>query len=145
MLHFSGTGMVGTILSFLFLTACDDGAVINVYDKSVLASPVECLSLQVSPPDTAITNTMKKLYRFEDNCPLRLEISYKNGITCNSTFNVQTKAVSGFPSSYLNMEIRRGFSLKYSYYIDLDEDVKPKDLEKGFSKIKEDLYLKERM
>jgi len=82
---------------------------------------------------------MKQLYHFDDSCPLRLDISYKNGITCNSTFNVQTKSINGFPSSYLNMELRRGLSLKYSYYVDLEEDVSPDDLKTGFSRIKEDL------
>jgi len=82
---------------------------------------------------------MQHYYRFDPTCPLQLTITYKNGITCNSTFNVQTKAVNGFPSSYLNMELREGFSLKYSYYIDLDENVTAKDLEKGFERMKEDL------
>jgi len=85
---------------------------------------------------------MQHLYAFKEQCPYKLTISYKNGITCNSTFNVQTKVVNGFPKSYLNMEIRRGFSLQYSYYIDLMEDVTSEDLRKGFNRMKQDLHLR---
>jgi hypothetical protein len=124
-----------------FLGGCDSKPMVNVYDKSILNTPIACLRLVVTPPDRKIESAMRKLYRFDQTCPMQLTVSYKNGITCNSTFNVQTKSVNGFPSSYLNMELRKGFSLKYSYYIDLMEDVTPKDLEKGFARMKEDLDL----
>lgn len=84
---------------------------------------------------------MRKLYAFEDNCPYHLDISYKNGITCNSTQNVQRKCIDGFPSAYLNMEVRKGLSLKYSYYIDLKSDVTREDIEKGFECLSKDLKL----
>jgi hypothetical protein len=129
---------------FLF-SGCDNtDAMVNVYDPSILKNPPTCLKLQVFPSNTMIEETMHKLYRFDPHCPVRLDISYRNGITCNSTFNVQTKSLSGFPSSYLNMEIRKGFSLKYSYYVDLKSDVTSEDLEEGFEKIREDMQLKER-
>ena len=97
------------------------------------------MKLQVFPENKTIEKTMHRLYHFDDSCPLRLEISYKNGITCNSTFNVQTKSMNGFPSSYLNMELKQGFSLKYSYYVDLMEDVREEDLKRGFARMQEDL------
>jgi len=84
---------------------------------------------------------MEKLYLFKDNCPYHLDISHKSGITCNSTQNVQTKCIEGFPSSYLNMEVRKGLSLKYSYYIDLMSDVTQEDVEKGFERLSKDLLL----
>jgi len=115
---------------------------VNVYDKSILNTPITCMHLVVTPPDEEIEASMRKLYRFDRECPMQLTVSHKNGITCNSTYNVQTKSVNGFPSSYLNMELRKGFSLKYSYYIDLMEDVGKKDLERGFKRMKEDLHLK---
>jgi len=124
-----------------FLTACDDKAIINIYDKNIPKTPIPCLKLTVLPPNSMIQTTMERLYPFTENCPYHLDISYKNGITCNSTQNVQTKCINGFPSSYLNMEVRKGFSLKYSYYIDLKSDVTREDVEKGFERLKEDLNL----
>ena len=132
-----------TLLSIAvwFLTACDDKAIVNVYDKNILKTPIPCLKLTVLPPNTMIQTTMERLYPFRENCPYHLDISYKNGITCNSTQNVQTKCIEGFPSSYLNMEVRKGFSLKYSYYIDLMSKVEQGDIEKGFERLEEDLKL----
>ena len=112
---------------------------VHVYDKQILSTPVRCMKLVISPPQQQIEQTMRRLYDFDPSCPLQLTVSHKSGITCNSTFNVQSKAVNGFPSSYLNMELRRGFSLLYSYYIDLDENVTSADLDAGFSRMKEDL------
>jgi hypothetical protein len=136
-----GLPFYGTLLLF-FLTACgDDNAMVTVYDKAILDTPISCMKLHIFPKNKMIEETIQHLYRFDPSCPLKLDISYKNGITCNSTFNVQTKSINGFPSSYLNMELREGFSLKYSYYIDLKGEVKPKDLEKGFDRIRKDLRL----
>lgn len=129
------------LLSAPFFVGCGDDALVTVYDKTLLQEPAKCLSLYVTPPNDMIETTLKRLYHFDEDCPLHLQVSYKNGIRCNSTFNVQSKAIGGFPSSYLNMELRKGFALQYSYYIDLKEDVTPRDLEKGFEKIKEDLRL----
>jgi len=132
-----------TLLSIAvwFLTACDDKAIVNVYDKNISTTLIPCLKLNVLPQNSMIQATMERLYPFTENCPYHLDISYKNGITCNSTQNVQTKCINGFPSSYLNMEVRKGFSLKYSYYIDLMSKVEQRDIEKGFERLKEDLNL----
>jgi hypothetical protein len=135
---------LGTLFVFLFTACDDDSAMVTVYDKEILNTPVSCLKLHVFPQNRMIEETMRHLYPFDSSCPLKLEISYKNGITCNSTFNVQTKSINGFPSSYLNMEIREGFSLKYSYYIDLKEEVGPEDLKKGFERIHDDLRFEEK-
>jgi hypothetical protein len=129
------------LLFSLFLNGCNDKAIVNTYDKTISQKPIKCLKLTMHPGQAALEKTMRDLYRFDPSCPLRLEISYKNGITCNSTHNIQSKAVNGFPSSYLTMEIRKGLSLKYSYYIDLDEAVTPEDLRRGFDRIREDLRL----
>jgi hypothetical protein len=40
------------------------------------------------------------------------------------------------------MNLRKGLSVKYSYYIDLREDVEKEDLEKGFERLKKDLMIK---
>jgi len=132
-------------VTLLFLTACDDNAIVNVYDKTILKVPLPCLKLTVFPENKMIKQTMETLYHFNETCPYHLDISYKNGITCNSTQNVQTKCINGFPSSYLNMEIRKGLSLKYSYYIDLMSAVSQKDIKKGFKRLDKDLHLGEKM
>jgi len=123
----------------LFLTACNDKSVVTVYDKSVSNTPIKCLSLQVVPEDKAMRKTLLSLYPFSEGCTQRLSVSYKSGIVCNSAYNAPQKALSNFPNSYLNMEIRRGLSLQYSYYIDLDHKPDASDIRKGFEKIKDDL------
>jgi hypothetical protein len=40
------------------------------------------------------------------------------------------------------MEIRRGLTLQYSYYIDLDHKPGASDIKRGFNRIKEDLELR---
>lgn len=128
-------------LILFLLTGCEDKAIVNIYDKTILNTPVTCMSLNVVPANETITQKMKTLYRFDPKCSLHLNISYKNSIVCNSTYNVQTKSIQGFPTSYLNMEVRQGLSLKYSYYIDLTSEVSGEDLQKGFERIKRDLNI----
>jgi len=128
----------------LLLTACNDKAIVNVYDKKILKTPLPCLKLTIFPKNKMISQTMESLYPFKNSCPYHLDISHKSGITCNSTQNVQTKCIEGFPSSYLNMEVRKGLSLKYSYYIDLMEDVTKEDVEEGFERLSKDLLLDSR-
>lgn len=132
------------IFLILLLTGCEDKPIVTVYDQSILQTPIACMRLNVLPDDTAITKTMHSLYPFDKDCPLYLSITYKNNIVCNSTHNVQSKSINGFPTSYLNMEIRKGFSLQYSYYIDLTEDVNSEDLKKGFKRMSKDLNFVQR-
>ena len=100
------------------------------------------MKLIVFPEDINITETMRGLYDFDDKCSLKLEISYKEGIRCNSNQNADRKALSDFPKSYLRMELRTGLKLQYSYYIDLSESVDTLALKNGFKRIKKDLDIK---
>ena len=100
------------------------------------------MKLVVFPEDIKIIETMRGLYDFDDKCPLKLEISYREGIHCNSNQNADKKALSSFPQSYLRMELRIGLKLQYSYYIDLSEDVDAIALKNGFKRIKKDLDIK---
>ena len=129
------------ILGIFLLSGCKEKPLIHVYDKSIETDPPTCLALSVFPQNDAMESVLKKQYTFTPSCPYRLEVSYKTGIHCNSNQNSQTKALCGMPKSYLRMEIRRGFSLKYSYYIDLDEDATAEDVEEGFEEIVSDLGL----
>ena len=123
------------------LTGCGNDAQVNVYDKQILSHPPECLSLHIVPLDKEMERYLQSLYRFKADCPTALSVSYKSGIVCNSHYNAQQKALSNFPNSYLTMEIRKGFSLRYSYYIDLDHKPDKADLRSGFARIRKDLKL----
>jgi hypothetical protein len=96
------------------------------------------MKLVVFPPDKNIEKTLKKLYSFDDSCTVKLEVSKKSGIVCNSNQNSQTKAIAGLPSSYLRMQIKNQ-KLLYSYYIDLESDVRDEDVKKAFKRIKRDV------
>jgi len=126
------------LLIFLF-NGCKEKPLIHVYDKSIRTEPPTCLALSVFPQNDAMESVLKKRYTFTPSCPYRLEVSYKNGIHCNSNQNSQIKALAGMPKSYLRLEIRRGLSLQYSYYIDLAGDATAEDVEEGFEEIVSDL------
>ncbi|HIP62321.1 MAG TPA: hypothetical protein EYG98_07160 [Sulfurovum sp.] len=114
----------------------------QIYDKSLTKAPIKCMKLIVFPEDINITETMRGLYDFDDKCPLKLEISYREGIHCNSNQNADRKALSNFPQSYLRMELRKGLRLQYSYYTDLSDAVDTVALENAFKRIKKDLDIK---
>lgn len=98
------------------------------------------MKLRVWPPNKEIEDYLQTQYSFDANCTaFELELSTKSGITCNSTQNIQTKALGAFPSSYLKIEIRQNAALSYSYYKDLQEDVALSDVQRAFERVGEDL------
>ncbi len=129
------------IVLALFFSACSDNAVVNIFDKTLTHNKVACMRLFVFPPDKTITNTLKSLYTFDDNCSIVLEVSKKEGITCNSNQNYEKKALDGFPTSYLKLQISNNKKLLYSYYIDLKENVTQEDVTKAFQRLESDLIL----
>ncbi len=130
-----------SIIAILLLAGCQKDATVTIYDKQVTRTPINCLALRVVPENKEITQTLRSLYRFDPACKQRLEVSYKSGIVCNSPYNAPQKTLSTFPSSYLNMEIRKGFMLQYSYYVDLDHKPDASDVKEGFERIESDLKL----
>jgi len=128
-----------TITALLLLTACDDKAMVNIYKKQITQTPISCMKLSVFPEEPMITKTLNKRYHFSDDCDLTLEVSHKSGIKCNSSFNAARKTLSTFPSSYLKMELRRGMTLQYSYYIDLTKKPAESDVNRGFDRVEKDL------
>ena len=132
---------IGLFFVLLFLNACSDNAIVNIYDKNILKEKIPCMNLVIFPPNSKTQNVLEKLYGFEVNCSYDLRVSQKSGITCNSTHNTDKKILNSFPSSYLNLSLYKKGSLAYSYYIDLEESVSEEDIKKGFSKIREDLNL----
>ena len=134
------------LLPFLvLLVGCSDNSIVTVYDKSIKNDKIDCLRLSITPMDENISSYIKKYYHFStisDLCPYSLNISYKSAIVCNSPYNASQKNLSSFPNSYLNMEIRKGMSLKYSYYIDLQHKPTADDVQKGWERIVKDLDVK---
>jgi len=129
------------LTTLLLLTGCDDKAMVTVYKKQITQTPIDCMKLSVFPEEPMITRTLSRRYHFRDDCDLSLEVSYKSGIRCNSSFNAATKATTTFPTSYLKMELRRGMTLQYSYYIDLTAKPTERDVNRGFDRLEKDLKL----
>ena len=129
------------LLLLLFITGCDSKPLITVYEKSILNKKIDCMQLSVMPKDKQIASTLQHLYPFSQTCSYRLEVSFKQSIVCNSHYNAQSKALGKMPSSYLKMELRKGLSLQYSYYIDLDHKPDKEDVEEGFERFSEDLKI----
>jgi len=127
------------VLALLMLTGCTQKAERTFYDKQITKQPIECMKLAVTPPDKQMEQTMRKLYHFTESCPYTLTLSYKSGIVCNSHYNAQSKALGKMPNSYMNLELRRGFKLLYSYYIDLDHKPGEEEIREGFKTLRSDL------
>lgn len=104
-----------------------------------LSTPIKCLSLNEFGIEKSFIKKLHTLYAFENKCDLKLTIKYKRDIVCNSPYNPNRKNTSQFPKSFLNMEIRRGFKVSYSYYIDLYSNVDEEDIENAFKQLKRDL------
>ncbi len=133
-----------TLLGIFSLLGCQEQKpLIHWYhQKSLKEKPVTCLALQLPQENPLILQTLQSLYTFEPTCHDRLEVSFKEGIVCNSQKNASASALGHFPHSYLKMELHRGFSLLYSYYIDLPQSVEPSDVKEGFLQVKHDLFQK---
>ncbi len=137
----SKTGSFFTLLILLLFAACGEEPVVNIYPPAKGAK-IEGLALVVDPPDPNIKKSFESLYRFDPEADTVLYISHKERILCNSNQNVQQKALSRFPHNFLRMELRRGATLYYSYYIDLDEKADKSDIERAFGRMKRDLGLR---
>jgi len=125
----------------IILTACDNKAIVTFYNKNITKTPITCMRLAIPPGQNELKNTLQKLYPFQNDCNLTLEVSTKCGIHCNSMQNAAAQATGNFPTSYLKMELRKGWTLQYSYYIDLKEKPGKDDIEEGFSRIEKDLQI----
>ncbi|EHP28615.1 hypothetical protein SMGD1_0088 [Sulfurimonas gotlandica GD1] len=97
------------------------------------------MRLVVFPPDEKIEKTLNELYSFDKQCSIKMDVSHKSGIVCNSNQNSQKKALSNFPTSYLKIQISKDGKLFYSYYIDLKDSVTQDDSITAFERIQKDL------
>ncbi len=132
--------ILGGVIALALLTD-EKKAYINLYDKQLKAQKIPCLNLSIYPPDPTLENALKNVYEFRADCPWRLVVKTKENIHCNSNQNSDRKALKAFPNSFLRMEIRKGFSLKYSYYVDLTKAADSDDVLEGFEKISMDINL----
>ena len=128
--------------SLLFLLSCSDDATITLYEKNLPKESISCIQLVIFPPNKKIQNSLEKLYDFDENCNITMEVSTKSGITCNSNQNYQRKAVGSFPTSYLKMQVNDGSKIVYSYYIDLLNEVTQEDVSSAFSRVRDDLNIR---
>ena len=134
----SGFKLLSLAFIALILSSCKNDAQVNFYDKSLKNSKLKCLSFNPQN-NTTLEQKLKELYKFDNNCPNRLELSYKSGIVCNSSFNAAQKTTTNFPNSYLKLEVKKGFNLAYSYYIDLTQKPTLTDIEDAFNRLKDDI------
>lgn len=115
---------------------------VNVFNEKIAKEEITCLKLVVFDKD--VEATLKELYTFDKSCNMWLEVSLKSSITCNSNQNIDQKILSNFPSSYLRMQLYKGKTLFYSYYIDLEKSVSKEDVKKAFLRVQKDLNFKEK-
>ncbi len=130
------------ILITAFLSGCEDRSIVSIYDKNILKQPPKCLALMVMPPNKGIEKRLKKIYKFDDKCKYRMEVSWKSNIHCTSNQNSEKKALSAFPNSFLRIDIRKGMRVSYDYYIDLTKPATADDVEDAMERIIKDLKLK---
>jgi len=131
--------MVVVLTLVLLLSSCEEKRKPVINKALNLNIPLNCLKLNPLENNKKFIAVLNKLYTFKDDCTHQLTINYKKDIVCNSGFNASGKCLGKFPKSYLKLEVRNGFEMEYSYYIDLNDNVDEDDIKEGFLKLKSDL------
>jgi len=126
-------------MTLLLLTACEEKRKPVIFMDTNVQLPMSCLKLNPLENEKKFDATLKKLYTFKGNCPHQLTLSYKKDIVCNSGYNASGQSLGKFPKSFLKLEVRKGFTMEYSYYIDLLNNVDSDDVEEGFATLKKDI------
>jgi len=127
------------LMTLLLLTACEEKRKPVISIDSKIQLPLTCLKLNSLGNEKKFEDTLKKRYTFKTNCPHQLTLSYKKDIVCNSGYNASGQSLGKFPKSFLKLEVRKGFALEYSYYIDLLNNVDIEDVEEGFTTLKKNI------
>jgi len=130
------------VLSIFFLLACEKKSTPIIKIDSHLTTPIQCMALNTIGIEKPFVGEIQSLYAFDTHCDLKLTMQYKKDIVCNSPYNPNMKNVSQFPKSFLHFELRKGFSVQYSYYIDLYSNVDEEDIERAFLRLKKELIEK---
>ncbi len=121
------------VIAVFVFTACSDNATVT-QSKEELKN-VNCMRLVVFPPDKFLSETVQKLYNFDENCSYKLSISQKSGIVCNSNQNVDKKILADFPSGYIRLDLTDGSKTIFSYYRDLTRRADKEDIKKAFKSL----------
>jgi len=130
------------VLSIFFLVACEKKSDPTTIIDSHLTTPIQCMALNTIGIEKPFVNKLQVLYTFDNRCDLKLTMKYKKDIVCNSPYNPNMKNVAQFPKSFLHLELRKGFKVLYSYYIDLYSNVDEEDIESAFLMLKKALIEK---
>ena len=125
------------VISLFLLAGCSDNASITKSSKDL--KDVDCMRLVVFPPNKFLTTTMQSLYKFDENCSYKLEVSQKSGIVCNSNQNADKKILANFPSGYIRLDLSKGSKNIFSYYKDLTNRATKEDVTKAFDSLKNEL------
>jgi len=126
-------------MMLLLFTSCEEKRKPVISVDTNVQLPLNCLKLSPLESEENFESTLKKRYIFKANCPHQLTLSYKKDIVCNSGYNASGQSFGKFPKSFLKLEVRKGFRVEYSYYIDLLDNVESDDVEEGFSRLKKDI------
>ena len=128
------------LLALLFL-GCSKDPIVTVYNNAITTSPVKCLRLSIIPKNQMIHDILTKKYTFDSSCDTVLDVSTKSEIKCNSPYSASKRTMTNFPSAYLKMEIRKGMTLQYGYFVDLTSKPDASDVSDAFDRIVADLQL----
>jgi len=129
------------LITLLLLTACEEKRKPVISVDINVQLPLTCLKLNPLESEESFEATLKKGYTFKAHCPHQLTLSYKKDIVCNSGYNASGQSLGKFPRSFLKLEVRKGFKVEYSYYIDLLDNVERDDVEEGFARLKKDILM----
>jgi len=129
------------LMILLLFTACEEKRKPVISVDTNMKLPLSCLKLNPLESEERFEATLKKLYTFKANCPHQLTLSYKKDIVCNSGYNASGQSLGKFPRSFLKLEVRKGLSVEYSYYIDLLDNIENNDVEEGFARLKKDILM----
>ncbi|RUM69917.1 MAG: hypothetical protein DSZ07_03630 [Sulfurovum sp.] len=129
------------LMMLLLLTACEEKRKPVISVDTNVQLPLTCLKLNPLESEENFEATLKNLYTFKANCPHQLTLSYKKDIVCNSGYNASGQSLGKFPRSFLKLEVRKGFRVEYSYYIDLLDNVESDEVEEGFVRLKKDILM----
>ena len=121
----------------LLFTACSDNDTITTSKEEL--KDVNCMRLLIFPPDKLLSETMQKLYKFDENCSYILSVSQKSGITCNSNQNADKKILANFPSGYIRMDLTKDSKTIFSYYRDLTHRADKEDVKRAFESLLEEI------
>jgi len=127
------------LMMLVLLAGCEEKRKPVISVDTNVQLPLSCLKLNLLESEKSFEATLKKLYIFKANCPHQLTLSYKKDIVCNSGYNASGQSLGKFPKSFLKLEVRKGFTVEYSYYIDLLNNVESDDVEEGFARLKKDI------